>query len=683
MSGHVEEKTVVAGISGTNNLIQVARDINVIGQLINHYNLPSTSLQENSIWFDVRKPVESFTGRKRELENLHEKVQCKKRKNEHNSTVISQVTSISGLGGIGKSEIARMYARIHDQDYDGNVIWINAETFETLEDSFHRLAKDKLNISTITIDDQEKDINSIVQEVYKYFSKRKSLFIFDNAEKMRTIEKEDKGIDKFLPNFQSINDNEPYIIITSRNQNWDKIKIISLDTFTEEEAIEFIKKELDVSDQSQEKEIRQLAKILQYFPLALQQAVAYIKHTDRKYKMVKEKFDIIDYLKRYEENAKKLLNFKFPEDNSNSYIKTTFITWEVTLEKIKQNKHGQQALEFLEIIAYFASDNIDVKIFLELAKGDMKKMASMLQLVAQYSMVNLEQGVLNIHRLVQHVIRLKLKEQQKEKETLRKALKLLQTPIEEGNADSLKYLPHAMSIWNYASNNDNGILTKELIEFSSRITNELINENRYQEARTFAIQTLELAKRIEHLSTSNTEYNMAQVLDNECKHEIFKEVSKLTECVLGGEHPSTLLTMHSIASMLDEQGKYDAALGIYQGVFNIQKRVLGTAHLDTLSTRNNIALVLDKQGKHDEALEIYQDIFNIECALRKEHPDTLTTKHNIALVLYRLGKYDEALGIFQDVLNIRERVLGREHPYTLFTRHNMATTLSTLGKYRH
>jgi predicted metal-dependent hydrolase len=50
-----------------------------------------------------------------------------------------------------------------------------------------------------------------------------------------------------LSYFLSIDDNEPYIIITSRNQKRGKtIKVILIDTFTEEEAIEFIKKELDI-----------------------------------------------------------------------------------------------------------------------------------------------------------------------------------------------------------------------------------------------------------------------------------------------------------------------------------------------------------------------------------------------------------------------------------------------------
>src|SRR5581483_2411254 len=108
-------------------------------------------------------------------------------------------------------------------------------------------------------------------------------------------------------------------------------------------------------------------------------------------------------------------------------------------------------------------------------------------LLAQYSMVNLEEGIINIHRLVQQVIRLKLKEQQKEQETLRKAMQLIQTPLEEGRDDSWKYIPHAISIWIHASNNDDQILTKNLIQFSNLTIYKMISVERYQEAYTFAI----------------------------------------------------------------------------------------------------------------------------------------------------------------------------------------------------
>ena len=190
------------------------------------------------IWFDVREHVESFTGRTKELEELHKLVQRKGQ-----STVISQTTSISGLGGIGKSELARKYVHEHSQEYDSNVIWINAESYATLVDSFHRLAQDELRISTKNVDGKEKDIKSIVKDVYKYFIKRKSLFIFDNAEKYKTQQKEDEGVDKFLPSScLPPNANKPYFIITSRNRKWGNIKVLQLNTFTEKEAIEFIKK---------------------------------------------------------------------------------------------------------------------------------------------------------------------------------------------------------------------------------------------------------------------------------------------------------------------------------------------------------------------------------------------------------------------------------------------------------
>jgi hypothetical protein len=103
MSIHVEEKTVTTAISGTNNSVQNTGGVYTISQLqYNHYNLPSSSLQENSIWFDVREPVELFTGRSRELQNLHELVQSNLRGKKDKLTVISQVTSIRDLGVLAK-----------------------------------------------------------------------------------------------------------------------------------------------------------------------------------------------------------------------------------------------------------------------------------------------------------------------------------------------------------------------------------------------------------------------------------------------------------------------------------------------------------------------------------------------------------------------------------------------------
>src|ERR1700733_13479158 len=139
----------------------------------NHYNGQQETSEKKSICFDVSKPVKSFTGRNDELEALHSALQS-----ESGQVVISQITSISGLGGIGKSELARKYAWDYKKCYYNNV-WINAETQESFKKSFQELAKELKIAITEKRDEkeQERDIKSIVKDIYKYFQDAKSLFI--------------------------------------------------------------------------------------------------------------------------------------------------------------------------------------------------------------------------------------------------------------------------------------------------------------------------------------------------------------------------------------------------------------------------------------------------------------------------------------------------------------------------
>jgi CO dehydrogenase nickel-insertion accessory protein CooC1 len=79
------------------------------------------------------------------------------------------MTSVTGLGGIGKSELARKYFSEHNKDYTDNVIWINADNYLTIAESFGRLAQDKLRISTTDENGKEKGIKLIVEDVYLFF----------------------------------------------------------------------------------------------------------------------------------------------------------------------------------------------------------------------------------------------------------------------------------------------------------------------------------------------------------------------------------------------------------------------------------------------------------------------------------------------------------------------------------
>ena len=131
-----------------------------------------------AILFDVSDPSPNFVGRHVQLKDLHELIQ---RSANHSVTGmqpivnIDNVTAITGLGGIGKTQLARRYIQVYREEYNNHIIWLNAETEVTLKHSFQRLAG-HLNISTKNPDNLDKETRDIVQDVYAHFSTAGCLF---------------------------------------------------------------------------------------------------------------------------------------------------------------------------------------------------------------------------------------------------------------------------------------------------------------------------------------------------------------------------------------------------------------------------------------------------------------------------------------------------------------------------
>lgn len=242
--------------------------------------------------------------------------------------------------------------------------------------------------------------------------------------------------------------NKPHILITSHDQELEKgIDVIKLGELEQRDAIEFVKKGFNIlkKDKSQDREIENLVRRLQCFPLAIQQAISYIED-----QRIIEEFKISDYLKEYEKKAKKLLKSKIFQGIDNDYTKTTFTAWEVTMDKVRSDEqYGPLASEILDVLAYFAPDKIAREIFLNSVSDYKKKQLKLaIHLLVRYFMVGGEQNqsVLNVHRLVQEVTRLKLQEKGRREKVLRKALEL----VNSGNLvqDSMS---HVTSVWGYAS----------------------------------------------------------------------------------------------------------------------------------------------------------------------------------------------------------------------------------------
>ena len=133
---------------------------------------PSVSLPSSSpaIWNVpfARNPF--FTGRDELLDQLHTELQT------------TQTQAISGLGGIGKTQIAAEYAFRYGKKYRA-VLWARAETTETLNASYTEIAG-LLNLPQKDVKEQQV----IIQAVKDWLSREAGwLFILDNADEPEVL----------------------------------------------------------------------------------------------------------------------------------------------------------------------------------------------------------------------------------------------------------------------------------------------------------------------------------------------------------------------------------------------------------------------------------------------------------------------------------------------------------------
>eukprot|EP00435_Cladocopium_sp_Y103_P000129 s4159_g1.t1 len=180
---------------------------------------------------------------------------------------------------------------------------------------------------------------------------------------------------------------------------------------------------------------------------------------------------------------------------------------------------------------------------------------------------------------------------------------------------------------------------------------------------------------------------LARSLNEVGRHQealaMYEEVLEVRRQVLGPRHPDTLTTQHCVAFSLGEVGRHQEALAMYEEVLGVRRQVSGPRHPDTLAAQSGVAFSLGEVGRHQEALAMYEEVLEVRRQdLGPRHPDTLTTQHCVAFRLGQAGQHQEALEMFQEVLEVRRQVLGPRHPDTLSTQHCVAFSLGEVGQHQ-
>ena len=147
--------------------------------------------------------------------------------------------------------------------------------------------------------------------------------------------------------------------------------------------------------------------------------------------------------------------------------------------------------------------------------------------------------------------------------------------------------------------------------------------------------------------------------------EMTRQALEGREKVLGVEHPDTLASVSNLASVLQFQGKYEAAEEMSRRALEGHEKVLGVEHPETLISVGNLASVLQSQGKYEAAEEMNRRALKgREKVLGMEHPDTLISAYNLAYLFHHQQRYDDASVLYLRASTGLSKTLGPDHPRT-------------------
>lgn len=391
-------------------------------------------IEHNTETFGLYALTCHFVGRAAELTRLQDIV------SEYRYGVISQ--SIAGPGGIGKSTLALQCANLalEKKDYD-YIIRLNAQNEEILFKEFLLLGE-ALGISYLLREEPQpkyKRPNVFIKEIYEYLKRyRRILIIFDDASKYSSLQNASISNESvsFLP--PAVADQLIHYIVTTRNQQFiqDHHKVILLSGLQSNEAIEYIRYHLSSRPAEDLQNAQALATLLRGFPLALSQAVAYLKEHPE--------ITVIDYITLYEKNAAARRTFlNSPSLVEDVYKDTVYTTWNISIEALKSK--NPLSVTILNTLAYLADAAIPYTLINYIEPNPIV-LKNALKYLTNYSLINLHDKNAEIHELVRIVSRLQQEEKNENIASLQQAMIMITNFYDNERSHLNTILDHCIEI---------------------------------------------------------------------------------------------------------------------------------------------------------------------------------------------------------------------------------------------
>ncbi|CAI7593615.1 unnamed protein product [Penicillium palitans] len=571
----------------------------------------------------------------------------------------SHSAALWGLGGSGKTQVALELAWRQSQSKDPvcSVFWVHADNQATFAQDYKAIAG-KLGLPNDL--DGEKLLTAVRDRIE---SQPRWLLVLDNADDLAVFgvsrggESAEKppSLASYVPKGAS-----GKVLWTSRDEQIVGTLVgarcgIQVGRMSTDEALRLLwnlkNGESQVSSE-EESDARKLLEELQWLPLAISQAGAYMR---------RRSMPVRQYLSRLlagQERWRVLRAEHFDRHRRPNVPNSVLETWSISVERIREE--DEMAYRILQVIAYVNNQNIPIELMAAVdtpgserqeswsSESQDRFMESITRL-REFSFLSVreaEEGVVQqyeIHKLVQEATRYGLSVRSTEHEAYfsNVALQIVQRLFPKSKPETWreceKYVTHAVELGKWAEICERG---REVSDLLGRVSDYFYDCGRWIDRQPVDERTYELRQQ-----------------------------------VLGEEHPETIQSLGNLATTYSAQGRYSEAEPMKVKALALLQQVLGEEHPETIQSLASLAATYYAQGRYSEAepMEV-KALALLQQVLGEEHPETIQSLGNLATTYYGQGRYSEAEPIEVKALALRQQVLGEEHPETIQSLGNLATT---------
>jgi len=585
------------------------------------------------------------------------------------------IAALTGLGGIGKSQLALEYAYRHRDRYP-LVFWMQADSEAALNAGFGELAR-RLNLPAKDASDQ----GVVRAAVMDYLATSPCwLLVLDNAADPASVK-------PYLPLQYN-----GHVLLTSRVsvfQNLGLVSPLELEVLLPEDARQFLYTRTGRAPGTAAAAVAQLAAELGFLPLALEQAAAYIVEKQARFE---------DYLSSFLKQRLKLLARQRPAG-----AEPVATTWTINFKALAETP---EARDLLRLSAFLAPENIPLELLRQAAPHLGQFLSKTLEGISDdplivdekilaplthYSLIrrNLENDCYSLHKLVQEVVATDLdrNRQRQWAERAVRAVNAVFPSVEYRHWPTCsRLLAHALvcadsiARWNFAS--------ADAARLLDRTASYLMERAQYAEAEPLFERALAIRENPKlfgpsHAYTAASINNLALLYHyrgrNAESEALYRRALAIWE---DGKNPIayTATSLENLASLYRHTGRYPEAEPLLQRALTICER-LDSRGPETADCLDQLALLFFDQQRYREAEPLCRRALEIrEKRLEPDHPDLASSFNNLGMLLHNQELFDQAEPLFKCALGIREKALGPGHPATVNCRTNYARLLLQTGR---